>query len=386
MIPRIAKDALLRIAKTYPVAALTGPRQSGKTTLSRSLFPEKPYVNLEDIEQSRFANEDPKGFLGQFPRGAIIDEAQRAPAIFSQIQLIVDEAKAMGHFLLTGSQQFGLLSGITQSLAGRVGLLQLLPFSLKELQVAKLAPTSIEQLLFQGFYPPIYDRGVEPTSWYGNYVRTYIERDVRNLIQIKDLAAFQTFVRLCAGRTGQLVNLSSLGADAGVTHNTAREWLSILEASYIIFFLRPHFNNFNKRLVKAPKLYFYDVGLAAWLLGIQAPEQLVMHPSRGALFESFVISELMKASYNKERDPHLYFWRDYSGNEIDVVIDNAGQLTPIEIKSGKTLNSDFFESLNFFKAIAGEKASRPQLIYGGDTRQERSGVDVWSWRDFATLG
>jgi predicted AAA+ superfamily ATPase len=385
MIERQAASTLQLLARSFPVVAVTGPRQSGKTTLVRALFQDKPYVSLEDLDVRAFAQEDPKRFLGQYPDGAILDEVQRCPDLFSYLQTRVDADKRSGLFILTGSQQFGLLSGITQSLAGRVALLSLLPFSLSELQASHQAPASLDTLLFQGLYPPVYDRQVAPTYWYENYLRTYVERDVRQLINVRDLATFQRFVRLCAGHTGQLVNLSSLANDCGINHVTAKSWLSVLEASYLITLLQPHFRNFNKRLVKSPKLYFLDTGLAVRLLGIQTPEQLAAHPLRGALFETWVVSELLKARFNRGLSSNLYFWRDHTGNEVDVIVEQPDQLIPVEIKSGQTLSSDFFKALNRWRELSAQTEQPGLLVYGGSENQARAETQVIAWSALETL-
>lgn len=385
MIKRNATDTLLELSAGYPIVAITGPRQSGKTTIARALFAAKPYVSLEDPDQRELATMDPRGFLARFPDGAVIDEAQRCPDLFSYLQTCVDLDGRSGLFILTGSQQFGLLSGITQSLAGRVGLVELLPFSLGELTAAGIVPASLEDILFKGAYPPVYARRVAPGAWYANYVRTYIERDVRQLVNVRDLGTFQRFVRMCAARTGMLLNLSSLANDCGITHNTAKAWLSILEASYIIFLLRPHHRNFNKRLVKAPKIYFYDTGMAAWLLGITESAALAIHPMRGPLFESWVIAELLKGRFNRGRVSNLFFWRDNSGNEIDVLAETGGTLEPVEIKSGQTMTSDFFSGLKRWKTIAEGASGGGFLVYGGEQRQNRAGVEVLPWREIGGL-
>ncbi len=380
-ISRDAENQLQHFAHGYPVVVVTGPRQSGKSTLVRHAFPEHPYVSLEDLDQQDFAESDPRGFLKQFAEGAILDEAQRCPALFSYLQTRVDERQQPGEFILTGSQQFGLLSGITQSLAGRAALLTLLPMSYGELQRAGKIGDSLNQVLFEGTYPPIFDRGLEPRPWCGNYVRTYLERDVRQLIKVQDLGTFQRFLKLCAGRTGQLLNLSSLANDCGITHNTAKAWISVLEASYIVHLLPPHHQNFNKRLVKTPKLYFLDTGLAVWLLGIQTPDQLSTHVQRGALFETWVIGELLKARYNAGEVSNLYFWRDRSGHEIDLLVDHGSTLSPVEIKSGQTINRDYFKGLEFWRKLAGQSAGQACLVYGGDTRQRRSDVTILPWNN-----
>ena len=378
-IPRNAEPRLQYFADGYPVLVVTGPRQSGKSTLVRHAFPGHRYVSLEDLDQREFAETDPRGFLHQFNDGAILDEAQRCPAIFSYLQTRVDERQQPGEFILTGSQQFGLLSDITQSLAGRAALLTLLPMSYDELQRAGKIDQNLDKILFNGAYPPIYDRGLKPHPWYGNYVRTYLERDVRQLIKVQDLGTFQRFLRLCAGRTGQLLNLSSLANDCGITHNTAKAWISVLEASYIVHLLPPHHQNFNKRLVKTPKLYFLDTGLASWLLGIRNSEQLATHVQRGALFETWVISELLKARYNAGETSNLYFWRDRSGHEVDLLIDQGTYLSPLEIKSGQTINRDYFKWLDFWRKLAGKTAGKAWLVYGGEIRQSRTDVTILPW-------
>jgi len=386
LIPRQASSTVERLIQGYPLVAITGPRQSGKTTLVRELFADRPYVSLENLDEREFAERDPRAFLGQFPDGAVLDEVQRCPPLFSYLQTRVDDDGRMGLFVLTGSQQFELMSKITQSLAGRVALVPLLPFTLGELQAVERAPEKLEELLFTGLYPPIYDRGLDPAVWYGNYVRTYLERDVRQMVNVRDLDAFQRFLRMCAGRTGQLLNLSSLASDCGITHNTARSWISVLEASYVVHLLQPHHENFNKRLTKTPKLYFYDTGLAAWLLGIQEPAQLALHPLRGELFETWVLSELLKARFNRALSSNLYFWRDRSGLEVDVLLDQGLELVPVEIKSGQTVASDFFKSLERWQKLAGTKGGRPWLVYGGDRRQSRTAGEVVPWAEIAELG
>jgi predicted AAA+ superfamily ATPase len=385
LIPRSAESTIRQLASGYPVVAVTGPRQSGKTTLVRTMFADRPYITLEDLDERDFAVQDPRGFLSRFPDGAVLDEVQRAPDLFSYLQGLVDEDGRRGLFVLTGSQQFDLLSNITQTLAGRVALVPLLPFTLAELQQAEQAPEALEDLLFTGLYPPVHDRGLDPGIWFGNYIRTYVEREVRQMINVRDLSAFQRFLRMCAARTGQLLNLSGLAVDCGITHNTARAWISVLEASYIVHLLQPHFQNFNKRLVKTPKLYFYDPGLAAWLLGIQNPSQLTTHPQRGALFETWVLSELLKARFNRALASNLYFWQDRSGHEVDVLVEQGATLVPVEVKSGKTVVPDFFANLESWTKIAGETGGRPRLVYGGDQRQSRANAEVLPWKEIGEL-
>jgi predicted AAA+ superfamily ATPase len=309
----------------------------------------------------------------------VLDEVQRCAELLSYLQAVVDNDKRMGLFILTGSQQFGPMSGITQSLAGRTAFVELLPFSLAELAGAGKVPTSIDAMLLTGCYPPLYDREVPTSAWFGAYVAAYIERDVRQLLKIQELETFQRFVRLCAGRTGQLLNLSSLATECGITHNTAKAWISVLEASYLVFLLRPHHANFNKRLVKMPKLYFYDVGLVSWLLGIRTTEHIATHPLRGALFENFVIAELIKSRLNKGERPQLYFWRDSNGNEVDVIVEQGNCLTPIEIKSGKTVTREAFTGLNKWRDLAGDAVMEPTLIYGGADDYSHNGIRVVGW-------
>ena len=380
LIPRTAEKILTALSKSYPALVVTGPRQSGKTTLSQIVFPNKPYVSLEELDMRDFATNDPRGFLNQYPDGAILDEVQRCPNLFSYLQSRLDEDKRMGLFILTGSQQFGLISGISQSLAGRVAKISLLPFSLHELQEAKKAPETIEALLFKGLYPPIHDRALAPHIWYNNYIGTYLERDVRQLINVRDLSTFQHFVRMCAARTGQLLNLSSLASDCGITHNTAKAWISVLEASYIVHLLQPHHRNFNKRLIKSPKLYFHDSGLAARLLNIQTADQLMTHPARGQLFETWVVSEFLKYRFNNALSSNLYFWRDSTGHEVDILIEQADKLLPVEIKSGQTVASDFFDSLKKFQKLAGDSVGSAALVYGGAQEQQRETAKVVPWK------
>lgn len=385
MITRAIEVQLRRLLAGFPIVTLTGPRQSGKTTLARAVFADRPYLSLEEPDLRHLAVDDPRGFLAQFPDGAVLDEVQRAPELLSYLQTRVDADRRMGLFLLTGSQQFGLLSGVTQSLAGRTAFVELLPFSIPELEQAGVRPASLDEMLFTGGYPPLYDRGLRPRDWLSAYVMAYVERDVRQLLKVQDLEIFQRFVRLCAGRSGQILHLTSLATDCGVTHHTAKAWISVLEASYIVFQLRPHHVNFSKRLIKAPKLYFYDTGLLCWLLGIQEPGQLTTHPLRGNLFETLVVSELIKAYFNQGERAPLYFWRDSNGNEVDVIADTGGQLRPIEIKSGQTLNRDFFIGLERWLALAGSQAALPVLIYGGAEDRVHRAVRVLPWNRIHTV-
>jgi predicted AAA+ superfamily ATPase len=380
MIPRTALSTVQRLARGFPIVALTGPRQSGKTTLARAAFPGKPYVSLENPDQLAYATADARRFLANYPDGAIIDEVQRCPELFSYLQGWVDERRRMGDFVLTGSQQFGLLSKITQSLAGRVGLVHLLPFSQSELAGAGMAATSVDVALWQGAYPALYDRGLSPEDWFPNYVATYVERDVRQLLAVRELGLFQRFLKMCAARCGQLLNLSSLAADCGISHVTARQWLTVLEASYIVRLLAPYHRNFGKRLVKTPKLYFLDVGLAAWLLGIRDASTIATHAMRGALFETFVIGEFIKQRHNAGQPAELYFWRDNVGHEIDLLFETGSRLQPVEIKSGMTFSYGWLDAAKRWKELAGAAALDPWVIHGGDRSFECEGGHVFSWR------
>jgi len=386
MIRRAAESLVLELLAGFPIVTVTGPRQSGKTTLARKVLADRPYRSLEDPDVRERALDDPRGFLAQLPDGGVLDEAQRAPELFSYLQTHVDNDGRMGLFMLTGSQQFGLLSGISQSLAGRSAFLELLPLSQRELEAGGLSPGDLNHWILTGGYPALFDRPVTPRRWFPAYVTAYVERDVRQLVKVQDLDTFQRFVRLCAGRSGQLLNLSSLANDCGITHNTAKAWISVLEASYLVFLLQPHHANFNKRLVKSPKLYFIDTGLLCWLLGIQQPEQLDAHPLRGPIFETFVIAELRKAWVNSGERPMFYFWRDSNGNEVDLLIETGAKLIPVEIKSGQTVNRDYFKTLERWTDMAGTMATDPTLIYAGDDEQMRRWVRVLGWRQLERIG
>ena len=382
MIKREAETTVKTLARGYPVVIITGPRQSGKTTLAKSAFPDKEYVSLENLDLRGSANEDPRLFLNRYPDGAIFDEVQHCPDLLSYMQEAIDFSSSTGDFILTGSQRFGVLSGITQSLAGRAAHLELLPFSLSELSDT-IPSYTLDGILYSGLYPPVHDRELDPGIWAGNYIRSYVERDVRRLINVKDLSVFQRFVGLCAGRIGQLVNLSSMAADAGITHNTAKEWISLLEACYIVFLLRPHYRNFSKRLIKSPKLYFHDTGLASWLLSIETERAMNLSPIRGPLFENLIVSEMLKTRYNSGRRNNLHFWRDRAGHEVDVIFDRGDKLIPVEMKSGQTVTTDSFKGLNWLKKLASEDDSF--LVYGGDNSYHRAGTSVISWRDHSAL-
>ena len=383
MIPRLAGPRILRLLQGFAVVTVTGPRQSGKTTLVRGLLPDKPYVSLEAPAEREFARQRPAEFLRQYPDGAVIDEAQHAPELFSQIQTVVDGSGRMGMFVLTGSQNLSLLARITQSLAGRTALVELLPLSVAELRDAGLLPDNYANLLVKGFFPAIYSRTVDPSEWLQGYLVTYAERDARQLAAIQDLGAFQRFLKLTAGRTGQQLNMQSLGSDAGVADKTVKHWLSILETCYLIHYVRPHFANFGKRLTKAPKLYMTDVGMAAALIGIQTAAQMDSHPLRGALFETMVVNEFLKGRANAGLRETLYYWRDNIGTEVDMVIERGNALAGVEIKSGITVSADSFASLRKWHKYATERgtfsAIHRGLVYGGESRFTREGMEVLPW-------
>ncbi|MFA5300437.1 MAG: ATP-binding protein [Lutibacter sp.] len=367
MIKREAEKVILSLATQFKVVAVIGPRQSGKTTLVRYIFKNKPYVNFENPDIRLFAMDDPRGFLSNYPDGAVFDEVQRVPEIFSYLQQIIDESSNNGLFIITGSNNFLLQETISQSLAGRVGYLKLLPLTLNEI---KDKESSASQLIFKGFYPSLFNNTIESSLWYSNYIRTYIERDVRLIKNISNLVTFERFLRLCAGRIGQLLNMNSLAIETGVDNKTIGAWIGVLETSFVLFRLQPYHKNFNKRIVKMPKIYFYDTGLAATLLGIQNSNQLDLHPFKGALFENMIIVDMLKTRFNKAKTNNLYFWRDNIGNEIDLLLDKRLTITPIEIKSGQTVTSDYFKGIKYWNKLT--KKEGGYVVYGGAMAQKRS--------------
>lgn len=382
MIYRNIAQLLIKLASQYQVVTLTGPRQSGKTTLAKALFPSKPYVTLEDPDIRRFAADDPRGFLAQYAGGAIFDEIQRAPELPSYLQGIVDANPQPGHFILTGSQQFERMTPVTQSLAGRTAILRLLPLTLAEAQRFNKAPKNPElaSTLLKGFYPRIHDKNLDPAQALADYFATNIERDLRQLTAVHDLQRFERFVRLCAGRSGQLLNLVSLGNDAGVSQPTARAWIDLLQTSFIVYLLPPWHTNTGKRLVKSPKLYFYDVGPACWLLGLRTANQVERDPLWGSLFENFIIMEALKDRLNAGESAEMYFYRDSEGNEVDLLLPTGGQLHAIEIKAGATVNPDYFKGLRTFAAHHPQALAGGNVIFGGLQGQHRSDWPVYSWR------
>ena len=379
LVDRVVAPLLASSFASYPVVTVTGPRQSGKTTLCRTAFPQLPYFNLERPDLREMTAADPQGFLARSADGAIFDEFQRVPELLSYLQVHVDERRRNGMFVLTGSEQFQLSESISQSLAGRTAILRLLPFSIEEAALIRPDMT-VDEMLFTGFYPRIYDQGLHPPQALGDYFETYVERDVRRLGGVRDLSAFQRFVRLCAGRVGQLLNLQSLGNDAGISHTTARHWISVLEASYVAFLLPPLHANVSKRLTKTPKLYFHDVGLASWLLGIESAAQLSTHPLRGALFENLAVSEVLKYRYNSGRQSNLHFYRDSSGMEIDLIYPLAGRHLPIEVKAGQTVTSSQTAALEKFARLFPDEAADAILVHGGSDEFRRGKVTALSIR------
>jgi uncharacterized protein len=377
LITRKLGTVLLKRSTQYPVISIVGPRQSGKTTLAKAVFPQKKYISLEDFDNREFAMDDPRGFLAGIKEGAILDEIQRAPRLLSYLQTEVDMNPENGRFILTGSNHFLLMKGISQSLAGRISINKLLPLSLEELNTSSYKPESIDQFLYKGGYPRIYDQNLDSRDWHSNYLETYFEKDLKDFIQVSDLHAFRKLLMLLASSCGQLVNLSSMGNSIGVSHNTVKAWIGALESSYLIFLLQPYYNSYQKRIVKSPKVYFYDTGLVSTLLKIRESSQLSNHYIRGALFENWVIAEYVKSQFNRGLVADCYFWRDHTGNEVDLLIETADKPFPVEIKSGKTVKREFFKGLEHFEKAAG--TSRSGLIYGGDQNQERNNTSIIAW-------
>jgi predicted AAA+ superfamily ATPase len=379
MIQRIAEKKLETLSKTFRAVAVTGPRQSGKTTLCRALFKQKPYISLENPSVLQFAMADPQGFLSQFPKGAIIDEAQRQPELFSYLQQILDQNNARGQFILTGSNNFLLQQSITQSLAGRIGYLTLLPLSFDELKMANKMQATWYGNAWRGFYPEIISRRIKPELWYESYIKTYIERDVRLLKNIGNLNLFTRFIQLCAGRAGQILNVNSIANDCGIDNKTAQSWLGVLESSYIVFFLKPFYNNYNKQVTKTPKMYFYDSGLLCHLLRLSNSTSIKQSMYKGPVFENLIVADKIKQKENLGLATEYYFWRDKTGNEIDLLEDNHKSLRIIELKSGETINPNFWKTLHYFEKIHGLPLEK-QVIYGGKEEQIRSeGLTIKGW-------
>lgn len=384
MIDRIAAERLKYLSKKFRSVAVVGPRQSGKSTLCRAVFPEYTYLSLENPDILEFANSDPRGFLTQinYGNGVILDEIQKAPRLFSYLQQVLDETKMKGRFILTGSNHFLLQENITQTLSGRIAYLQLLPLSLAELKASNhLHPDYVDHLITGG-YPEVIAENINPSDWFPNYIGTYIERDVRQLKNINNLSLFLKFLRMCAGRTGQILNMASLANDCGIDQKTVAAWLGILQSSFIVYLLKPFYQNFNKRITKSPKLYFYDTGVACSLFGIKISEQITLHPSIGALFENMIISELLKTRFNAGDVDNLYYWRDKTGHEVDIIAEDGEILTAMEVKAGQTISSEFFKGLEYFSALTTTEMKKI-VIYGGHQPQLRSnGIVVKPWNIF----
>lgn len=379
MVKRQLIKVLKKYAKKYPILTLTGPRQSGKTTLLKSLFKEYRYVSLENQDNRQFALQDPNGFLEEYDKFVILDEVQQAPVLFSYIQTKVDEDAIMGQYILSGSQNFYLLENITQSLAGRTIILKLLPFDFSELKQADLLPKDYTESILKGFYPAIYDRNITPDVYYSNYIQTYVERDITTLRNVHNLRQFKDFLSICATRASQLLNINDMARDAGISHTTAKRWLSLLETSYILFLLPPYFNNFSKRIVKSPKLYFYDTGLLSYLLNIKSPTALKKQSLKGHLFENMIVSEYVKQNQHKNLLLDLYFWRDSKGHEIDLIFEDDKGFNAVEIKASTTIKYDFFKNLNYFKSISKDLEINETLIYAGLKDTKRNSIQVNSW-------
>ncbi len=385
---RQIQKKIVEFSKTYPVLVVFGPRQAGKSTLVQNVFKGHTYVSLENLDTREFAETDPRKFLDQFEGSVILDEVQRVPSLLSYIQGIVDQRKKPNQFVLTGSAQLDLIQGVTQSLAGRSAMVQLLPFSYRELCEAKATSSTFEEHIFAGGYPRVHFDHAPVADWYSDYIQTYTERDVRLLIQVHELGTFQKFLKMCAARCGSILNLSGLANDCGISQTTAKNWINVLEATFVVFRLQPHFKNFSKRLMKTPKLYFFDTGVACSLLGIRNSNEITTHSQRGGLFENWVISEVYKNFTNQHISPPIYYWRDHKGIEIDLIIDHGEKVVPVEIKSGSTLNSDFFRDLKIYQSLAKKNVLDSCLIYGGEQNQERTNGRVFSWKtipDFSSL-
>ena len=385
MIAREITQVILSIKEKMPVIVITGPRQSGKTTLAKALFPNYEYINLEFPDVRVKVTTDPRFFLTSGETGIVLDEVQRLPELFSYIQGIVDETGRPGRFILTGSHNFLLMEKISQSLAGRAALFNLFPFTISEIISGFPVGENFTQLAFLGTYPRLYDQGLNPVEWYPSYISSYVERDVRQVENIRDLNKFHTFLQICAGRVGQLFNASAIANEIGVSYKTIQSWISILEASFIIFLLQPFYKNFNKRLIKSPKIYFYDTGLICSLLGIQSDKDLSFHYLKGEIFESLVISEIKKALANTNNPARLYFWRDRSGNEIDCLIDFGSHIKVVEIKSGTTISADFFKGLRYWQKLTGSSPKYSYLVYGGLENQRWPAGRVFGWKNVSRV-
>lgn len=381
IVKRTLEDTIRKYIKLFPVIAVNGPRQSGKTTLLKSAFPEYQYISLENPDIRTIAEADPNSFLEKYSDKIIFDEVQRTPKLFSFLQTKVDNDKIQGQYILSGSQNFHLMQNITQSLAGRVAMFKLFPFDNQELSSADLLPVHFETLITKGFYPALFDREIPSDIFYQNYIETYIQRDLSELLNIRDLMAFRRFLRLCAGRAGQILNLSALAKDCGISQPTAKSWLSILESSFVVFLLEPYYENFNKRIIKSPKLYFYDTGLLCYLLNIPTAEKFSENRFMGNIFENFIIADLQKENAHHYSLQNFWFWRDSNDNEVDLISEGKGNLKIAEIKSTKTISDKLFSNLHYFAKTFPLKIDEIQLIYGGETSMTKNKVEIISWRN-----
>jgi len=384
MIQRGAANKIKQLARKFPAVGLLGPRQSGKTTLAKELFPNKPYISFENQDNVLLATKDPRAFLGQYKNGAIFDEIQRVPQLLSYMQGVIDaQPNKVGLFIITGSQNLLLLESISQTLAGRIAFIHLLPFSFTELEGSKYGKQSLNKLILNGGYPRLYDKKINPVDYYPNYLLTYVERDVRQIKNISNLALFQRFLKVCASRVGQEVNYTSIGNDTGVDQKTIMSWFGILEASFIAFRLQPFYKNLGKRLTQMPKLYFYDTGLCCSLLELENESHVNTHPLRGALFENLIILELLKARYNNGQRGNLFYWRDRTGNEIDVLIDQSSQVIPVEIKTASTFNTDYVKGINYWKKVNPD-TKKAFVIYTGKSAVLDSS-QILNWKDLGVI-
>ncbi|MCF7794846.1 ATP-binding protein [Patescibacteria group bacterium] len=383
MISRKITKEILQLKKEFPIVTILGPRQSGKTTLVQDIFKTYKYVSFEDPDIRELVKDDPRGFLKEYDKNVIIDEVQRVPEFFSYLQTHVDNIKKNGSFILTGSHNYLLMESISQSLAGRTGIVTLLPLSMEELPKENIS--NLNKAIFTGFYPRIFDQSIRPSSFYKSYVNTYIERDIRMIKNISSYSSFLRFLKLIAGRCGQVLNIKTIAEDSGISYHTAENWISILETSYIIFKLQPYYKNFNKRIIKSPKIFFYDTGLLSYLLGIRKEDELTNHYLKGNIFENFIVSDIIKYDYNRGNLANFYFWQDSNANKVDLIIDNGQDVTAIEIKAGSTIRSELFKNLVSWRELQDNKKQSEFLFYAGDMNISRKGVKVLNWKDLAKI-
>ncbi|HPN32673.1 MAG TPA: ATP-binding protein [bacterium] len=384
-IKRNIEFIIKKTIKNIPIIGITGPRQSGKTTLVKHLFPKYKYISLENPDNRDFAINDPKNFLATYNNKIIFDEIQRVPELFSYIQEVIDTDNFSGRYILTGSNNFLLMEQISQTLAGRIILFNLLPFSYSELSNSKFKNLNIDDIIYHGLYPRCYDTNISTELFFQTYINTYIERDVRQLKNISNLLLFQKFIKLCAARIGKELNQTSLGNEIGVDHKTVNAWFSILEASYILYKLPPYYKNINKRLIKSPKIYFYDTGLVCSLLGLKTIEHLKTHYLYGELFENFVINELTKYYLHSGFNSELFFLKDKTGHEIDCVIDSPNSFIAIEIKSGSTVSDAYFKNLKYYSELNDGKTKNNFVVYSGIENQSRQHGKIINWKNLPNI-